>query len=78
MSFEEYDALAERLFAIENTDPDWLPSREDVEERLDMNREEDVVFLLWLSLTVNGARTPEESEMRQQILRRLYDCVILE
>lgn len=77
MTYDDYDRLTEELLKIENSDPGWLPEKKDVDERLDMSREDDVIFLLWLSLTVAGAVNPEAAAKRQAVLRKLYDTVIL-
>ena len=77
MTYDDYDRLTEELLKIENSDPSWLPEKKDVDERLDMSREEDVIFLLWLSLTVAGAISPEAAAKRQTVLRKLYDTVVL-
>ena len=77
MTYDDYDRLTEELLKIETSDPSWLPEKKDVDERLDMSREEDVIFLLWLSLTVAGAISPEAAAKRQTVLRKLYDTVVL-
>lgn len=77
MTYDDYDRLTEELLKIENSDSSWLPEKKDVDERLDMSREEDVIFLLWLSLTVAGAISPEAAAKRQTVLRKLYDTVVL-
>ena len=46
MTYDDYDRLTEELLKIENSDPSWLPEKKDVDERLDMSREEDDIFLL--------------------------------
>lgn len=77
MTYDDYDSLTEELLKIENSNPEWLPEKKDVDERLDMSREDDVIFLLWLSLTVAGAISPEAAAKRQTVLRKLYDTVVL-
>lgn len=77
MTYEAFDTLTERLAKIENSDPNWLPEQSEVEERLNMECEADVLFLLWLSLTMAGATVPEDAVKRQTVMRKLYDTVVL-
>lgn len=77
MTYSEYDQLTETLCKIENPNPKWMPDKSDVEERMDMNNTDDVLFLLWLSLTTAGVQIPEDATKRQSVLRKLYETVIL-
>lgn len=77
MTFLAFDCLTEQLLKIENIDPTWLPDEQDIQECIDANREEDVAFLLWLSLTVNTDSKPESVNRKKAVMRKLYDTLFL-
>lgn len=77
MTYQEYDQLTDLLLKIPNTAPAWLPDEADVEEHLDTENEEDLHFLLWLSLTVTEPVEREVAIRRQRILRKLYQTIEL-
>ena len=77
LTYQEYDKLAETLSKIPNIDTAWIPDEQDVEERLDLCKEDDLFFLLWLSLTVTEPVEQEAVIRRQRILRKLYQTLEL-
>lgn len=77
MSFENYDKLTERLEQIENVDTGWLPEPEDLEERLCAECDEDVCFMIWLSLTAVRSTEKEMIEKRRSLMAKLYRSVVL-
>ena len=77
MSYEAFDKLEEALMKIENIDPFWLPTEEDIQERIDVQREEDIVFLIWISLTAKEISCSEDAGRRRAVMRKLYETLIL-
>ena len=74
MTYSDFDRLADDLLKIENIDPSWLPKEQNLDERIDMQREDDIIFLIWLSLTMKNS---DNVMGRHAVMHRLYDALIL-
>lgn len=78
MTFDEYDALCEKLRNVENDRKDWLPSEKELIEFVEKDPEKYLDFLIWLSETTNPPKEERGQASLKAITKLLRDNIELE
>lgn len=73
MTFDDYDALCERLRKNQYQCFDWWPSPEELKEKLGNEINTNIDFLTWILETNNPPETEEEKRSKAYINKLLRD-----
>lgn len=76
ISFIEYDKLVGELSQIQNTDAAWWPVLCDIETNINPDKEDDILFLLWLLITADTPHADGDAKTSRKAIRQLLYVTI--
>ena len=77
MTYDNFEALCDRLSHAPFQCGNWWPSVEDVKTKLEPKLEQNLEFLVWISETASEPVTPEQEESKKYINKLLIDNLVL-
>lgn len=64
LTYDEFDALCDRLEEAKFKSGRWWPTMQEVKEFIEPDIKENLEFALWISITANDPVNDEQKEVR--------------